>query len=110
MAVRERHHKINHAKINPGQDHDEFLYVMDNCRDRLNKRRPPERPADQQYEDILVKALSPKYEGIWRAHFKRQDFGIADIRRMMVVIYDDNVYHRSVSPAGTTGPSATLPT
>ena len=55
---------MNHTKMTPGQDPDEFLYIMDSRRDRLNTSTPPEGPTDRQYEDILLQALSPDYESI----------------------------------------------
>ena len=35
-TLRTKHHKMNHTKITPGQDPDEFLYIMGICWDRLN--------------------------------------------------------------------------
>ena len=29
-------HKMNHTKMTPGQDPDEFLFIMHSCRDRLS--------------------------------------------------------------------------
>ena len=29
------HHKMNHAKMAPSQDPDEFLFIVDSCRDLL---------------------------------------------------------------------------
>ena len=39
---------MNHTKMTPGQDPDEFLYIMDSRRDRLNTSTPPEGPTDRQ--------------------------------------------------------------
>ena len=72
------------------QDPDEYLYIMDTCRDRLNACDPPEGPTDRQYEDILLQALPPEYKAIRQVHLERGDFGLADIRRMMAAIYADN--------------------
>ena len=49
---------MNHTKMTPDQDSDEFLYIMGSCRDHLNTSIPPEGPADRQYEDILLQVLS----------------------------------------------------
>ena len=43
-ALRAEHYKMNHTKMTPGQDPDEFLYIMDSRRDRLNTSTPPEGP------------------------------------------------------------------
>ena len=101
---------MNHTKMTPGQDPDEFLYIMDSRRDRLNTSTPPEGPTDRQYEDILLQALSPDYESIRRAHLKRRDFGLADIRRMMAAIYADNLSRRSITTTGIAGPGAAMKT
>ena len=64
---------------------------MDSCQDRLNVCNPQDGPTDRQYEDISLQALPPEYNAIHQAHLERGDFGLADIRRMMVVIYADNL-------------------
>ena len=69
-ALRAEHHKMNYTKMTLGQDPDEFLYIMDNCRDRLNRSIPPEDPTNRQYGDILLQALSPDYKSIRRAHLE----------------------------------------
>ena len=46
-ALRAEHHKINHTKMTPDQDPDEFLYIMNSCRDRLNMSTPPEGPINR---------------------------------------------------------------
>ena len=109
-ALRAEHYKMNHTKMTPGQDPDEFLYIMDSRRDRLNTSTPPEGPTDRQYEDILLQALSPDYESIRRAHLERRDFGLADIRRMMAAIYADNLSSRSITTTGIAGPGVAMKT
>ena len=101
---------MNHTKMTPGQDPDEFLYIMDSRRDRLNTSTPPEGPTDRQYEGILLQALSPDYESIRRAHLERGDFGLADIRRMMAAIYADNLSRRSITTTGIAGPGVAMKT
>ena len=56
--------KMNHTKMTPGQDPDEFLYIMESCRDRPNMSTPPESPTDRQYEDIVQQVSSVNYESI----------------------------------------------
>ena len=101
---------MNHTKMTPGQDPDEFLYIMDSRRDRLNTSTRPEGPTDRQYEDILLQALSPDYESIRRAHLERRDFGLADIRRIMAAIYADNLSRRSITTTGIAGPGVAMKT
>ena len=65
-------HKINHTNnMTPGQNPDEFIYIMDSCRDRLNTSKPPESPTNRQYEDIVLQALLLDYESNLRAHPER---------------------------------------
>ena len=73
------------------QDPDEYLYIMDSCRNRLNACNSPECPTDRQYEDILMQALPPEYKAIRQAHLKRGNFGLAHTRCMMAAIYTDNL-------------------
>ena len=101
---------MNHTKMTLRQHPDEFLYIMDSCRDRLNTSTPLEGPTDWQCEDILLQALSPDYESIRRAHLERRDFGLADIRRMMAAIYVDNLSPRSITSTGIAGPGAAMRT
>ena len=56
--------------MTPGQDPVEFLYIIDSCRDCLNKSTSSEGPTDWQYEDILLQALSPDYENIEKLRSK----------------------------------------
>ena len=44
---------MNNTPMRSGQDPDEYLYIVDSFRDRLNACDPPEGPTDSQYEDIL---------------------------------------------------------
>ena len=39
-ALRAEHYKMNRTKMTPGQDPDEFLHIMDSCRDHLNTSTP----------------------------------------------------------------------
>ena len=86
------------------QDPDEYSYIMDSCRDRLNASDPPEGPTGPQYEDILLQALPPECKAIRQAQLERGDFGLADIRRMIAAIYADNMARaRSDSFRGIAG-------
>ena len=99
---------MNHTMMTPGQDLGEFLYIMDSCQDRLSMSTPPEGSADRQCEDILLQDLSPDYKSVRRAHIERREFGLVDVRRMMVVIYVDNLSLRSTTSAGIAGPGAAM--
>ena len=70
-----------------GQDPDDSLYHMDSGRDRLNACDPQEGPTDRQYEDIILQALFLGYDRIRQTYLERRDFNLANIRRMMAVIY-----------------------
>ena len=87
--MRTEHHEMNYTKRTPGQDPDEFFYIMDSFWDRLNMSTSPEGPTDRQHEGILLQALSPDYEITRRDHLERRDLGLADNRRTMAVIYAD---------------------
>ena len=92
-AIRAEHVKMNNTLMRSGQDPDEYLYIMDSCRDRLTRCDPPEGTTYRQFEDIILQALPPEYMAIRQAHLERGDFGVANIRRMMVAIYADNQAH-----------------
>ena len=90
-ALRTEHRKMNHTKMTPAQDPDEFFYIINTCRDRLDISTSPDSPTDQYREDILLQALSPDYESIRRYDLKRRDFDLADVRRVMATVYADNL-------------------
>ena len=100
-----KHHKMNHTKMTPGQDPDEFLYIMDSFRDRLSSSTPPEGPTDRQYEKILLQALSPHYQSIPIVYLERRGFGLADIRRFFATIYAENLSRRSITSQASQGPA-----
>ena len=53
-SIRAEHSKMNNTRMRSAQDQDEYLYVIDSGRDRLNACEPPEGPTDRQYEDIYT--------------------------------------------------------
>ena len=73
------------------EDPDDFLYKKDRYRDRLNSVTPKEGPSDRRYEDIILQCLPPEYDRIHQTHSEREDCSLADIRRMMLKIYADNL-------------------
>ena len=70
-AIRAEHLKMNDTRMRSDQDPDEYLYIMDSCRDRLNACDPPEGPADRQFKDISLQALPPEYKSKRQAHLER---------------------------------------
>ena len=49
------------------------------------------RPTDLQYGDVILQALPLKYDRNRQTYLERKGFGLADIRRIMAVIYADNL-------------------
>ena len=65
---------MNHTKMTPSQDPDEFLYIAESCRDHLNTSTPPEGFTNRQYENIVARLQ--KY---LKSPFQRRDLVLADI-------------------------------
>ena len=105
--IRADHIRMTSSRMRPGQDHDDVLYHTDSSRDRLNACDPPEIPTDRPYEDIILKALPSEYDRIRQTHLERKDFDLADIRRIMVTIYADNL-SRSEPSRGIAGRGAAM--
>ena len=82
---------MNNTPMRSGQDPDEYLYIMDSCRDCFNACDPPEGPTDRQYEDFILQSFPPEHKPLRQAHLERGSFGLADIRRMMAAVYADNL-------------------
>ena len=78
-------------KTRSNEDPDDFLYKKDRCHDRLNPVTLKEGLSNRQYEDIILHCLPPKYDRIRQTHFEREDYNLADIRRMMSKICADNL-------------------
>ena len=73
------------------EDPDDFLYKKDRCRDCPDSVTPKEGPSHRQYEDIILQYFPPEYDRIHHTHFEREDYKLADIQRMMLKIYADNL-------------------
>ena len=73
---------------------------MNRCRNSFNISTHQEGPTDRQYEDLLLQALSPDYQSIGRAHLERWNFGLANVQRIMVAIYADNLSRRIITSVG----------
>ena len=73
---------------------------------------------DERCEDIILQALPAEYERVRTASYERQDFHLADIRRMMSALYIDCLSRRTTHswsrvvglpwrrPGETTAPSS----
>ena len=83
--------------MKPGDDPDDFLYTMDDYRDRLEDMGQP--VPDERYEDIILQALPAEYERVRAASYERRDFHLADIRRMMSALYIDYLSRLNNSPS-----------
>ena len=70
-AIRAEHIRMTSTRTRPGQDPDDYLYHMDNCRVHLNACDPPEGPTNRQYEDIILQALPSEYDPIRQTHLER---------------------------------------
>ena len=79
-----------------GDDPDDCLYTMDGFRERLEDMGQP--VPDERYEYIILRALPAEYERVRTASYERQDFHLADIRRMMSALYIDHISRPNNSP------------
>ena len=79
-----------------GNDPNDFLYTVDGLRERLEDMCQP--VPDEWYEDIILQALPAEYERVRAASYKRRDFHLADIPRMMSALYIDCLSRPNNSP------------
>ena len=86
-ARRAYHEYLHNAKMKSGDDPDDFPYTMDCYGERLKEMDQP--VSDERYEDSILQALPAEYERVRTASYERQDFDLADIRRMMSALYID---------------------
>ena len=82
---------MNNTPMHSEQDLDEYLYIMDSCRDRLNACDPPEGSTNRQYEHIILQVLPPEYMAIRQAHLRGRTSALPIFRRIMASIYADNL-------------------
>ena len=95
-ARRAYHEKLYSTKMKSGDDPDDFLYIMDGFRERLEDMGQP--VPDERYEDIILQAIPAEYERVRTASYERRDFHLADIRRMMSALYIDCLSRPNSSP------------
>ena len=50
---------MNNTRMRSDQDPDEYRYIMDSCRDRLNACDPPEGPTDVGMSIFYCKLYCP---------------------------------------------------
>ena len=79
------HEKLVNAKMEPGQDPDDFFLVLDECRDLHEEMG--QTVHDGRYEDVILQALPSEYERVRTANYERRDFGLDDIRYMVCLLY-----------------------
>ena len=76
-AGRANHEYLHNTKMKSGDDPDDFLYIMDDHRERLEGMGQP--VPDERYEGIILQALPAEYERVRTASYERQNFHLADI-------------------------------
>ena len=86
--------------MQPGQNPDDFLFVLEECRDLPAKMG--QMVHDERYDEIILQALPPEYERVRTASYERRDFGLDDIRHMVHTMYVDNI-SRSVNAKPVAG-------
>ena len=104
-AIRACHEKLFNTKIEPGQDPNDFVFVLDEGRDLLEEMG--QTVHDERYEDIILQALPPEYERVRPPSYEKRDFGLDDIRRMVHIMYVDNL-SRSVNVKPVAGRSIAM--
>ena len=75
--------------MDPGQDHDDSFFILDECRQQLEDMG--ESVHDERYEDIILQALPVEYERVRQTSHEKRDFGLDNIRHMVHSIYVDNL-------------------
>ena len=60
-ARRACHEKFVNTKMEPGQDPDDFVFVLEECRDLLEEMG--QTVHDEGYEDIILQAFRPSTRG-----------------------------------------------
>ena len=87
-ARREYHHKLHTIMIESGDDSEDFFFVMDGNRDRLDEVGQP--TPTERYEDIL-RALHADNERFRSASCGKRDFYLVDNRHMASTMYVDHL-------------------
>ena len=73
--------------MQPGQNPDDFLFVLEECRDLPAKMG--QMVHDERYDEIILQALPPEYERVRTASYERRDFGLEESRHMVHTMYVD---------------------
>ena len=73
--------RVFNTKMEPGQDPDDFFFVLDECCDLLEEMG--QTVHDERYDDIILQALPPEYERVRTASYERRDYELDDIRHMV---------------------------
>lgn len=81
--------KVDNLRMEPGQDPDDFAFVLNQC--RYVPEEMTHTVHDERYEDLILQAFPPKFERVPTASFERKDFGQDVIWHMVHTMYFDNV-------------------
>ena len=97
--------RVVNTKMEPGQDPDDFFFVLDECCDLLEEMG--QTVHDERYDDIILQALPPEYERVRTASYERRDYELDDIRHMVHTMYVDNL-SCSVNATPVAGPGIAM--
>lgn len=69
---------MNNTPMRKEQHPNEYLYIMNSCRHRLDACDRPEGSTDRKYEDVMLQYLPPEHKAILQVHLGRIDQGRGD--------------------------------
>lgn len=79
-AIHAKHAKMSNISVRSRQDSDEYLHIMDSCRDRPSTCDPPENATERSYEYFYPTLFYRNTrKAIRQARLERGNFGLADI-------------------------------
>ena len=87
-AIRACHETLANAKMESGQDPDDFFSVMYGCRSLHEEMRRTVH--DKRQEGIILQAFGVEYEKVRNASYEKWDFGLVDIGHMVHTMFVDS--------------------
>ena len=75
------HDKLANAKMEPGQDQDDYFFILDERRALLQEMG--RTMLEQKYEGVMIRSLAIEYEIVFIASYERRNFGLSDVRHTM---------------------------
>ena len=87
-ARRAWHETLVNAKMESGQDPDDFFSVMYGCRSLHGEMG--QTVHDKRYEDIILQAFDVEYKEARNASYEKRDFGLVDIGHMVHIMFVDS--------------------